>query len=567
MASSTPVGNTSLTTFDVLVIGSGAGGGAVAGMLATHGKKVLVLEAGPNRFEGLADPVRQPTTTFSNDELKLTVRNFILPDPVVEPRTFRNSVSDGDRTFVGDVNGLPKNVGGGSVHADLKMPRFMPQDFTLGTALGAVSGASFADWPVDYAMLEPFYCWAEAEIGVQGLAGADPFAGPRSKPFPMSPGVGMYGPLTAAAGAQSLGYTPFAYPTAVNSMPYDGRPPCNDCGFCSGWGCPTNAKGSSAVTTLRHALLSGNCLLLPETRAVKLTTNGAGTQITGVVAIGPDGRRHTYVADQYVLAASPIEDARLLLISGGVGNSSDQVGRNLMFHLQTSGVAIFEERMHGHRGRTVTHGISDFRGTPNDPNHPLGGIIELSGSEMPLFEADEIANVFPVLGVPYDGLLFKKLMRQSPFRDRIVAFTMQAEDAPQPTNRVDLDPAVVDLDGLPVSRVTYANHAFELSASAFYAPKLIQIFGAAGARWAFIAPKDPISTSAHIMGTLRMGADPATSVCDATGRFHDVGNLYAGDGSLFPTSSGFNPTLTIIALAARVAAGIIAPGNPDSVLT
>ena len=140
---------------------------------------------------------------------------------------------------------------------------------------------------------------------------------------------------------------------------------------------------------------------------------------------------------------------------------------------------------------------------------------------------------------------------------------MQAEDAPQPTNRVDLDPAVRDLDGLPVARITYENHAFELAARDFYAPKLLDILGAAGARCAFIAPHDAIPQSAHVMGTLRFGSDPATSVCDADGQFHDIGNLYAADGSLFPTSSGFNPTLTIMALAMRVAGGMVSPGSPE----
>jgi choline dehydrogenase-like flavoprotein len=168
--------------------------------------------------------------------------------------------------------------------------------------------------------------------------------------------------------------------------------------------------------------------------------------------------------------------------------------------------------------------------------------------------------------IGFDGPRFKRLLRKSPGRDRAVVLVMQAEDAPQPTNRVDLDPAVRDLDGLPVARVTYKNHAFELDASAFYAPKLIEILGASGARWAAIAPSDGIPASAHIMGTLRFGTDPATSVCDANGRFHDLGNLYAADGALFPTSSGFNPTLTICALATRVGAAIINPGSPEGAL-
>ena len=129
---------------------------------------------------------------------------------------------------------------------------------------------------------------------------------------------------------------------------------------------------------------------------------------------------------------------------------------------------------------------------------------------------------------------------------------MQAEDAPQSTNCVDLDPAVVDLDGLPVARCTYQSHAFETSASTFYQPKLIDVLVSAGAHYAFIAPPDDI---------------PKTSVCDPNGKIWDVGNLYAGDGALFPTSAGYNPTMTITALALRVGAAMVNVTSPSSLIT
>jgi choline dehydrogenase-like flavoprotein len=561
------LGNTSLTKFDVLIIGSGAGGGPTADILTKSGLKVLILEAGMNRFDGLDQASAQPTPRFSNDELKLAYRNFVVPDPIAEPRTFRASASDGDRTYVGDVQGLPKTVGGGAVHADLKMPRYMPQDFTFGTDLDNKFGANFADWPVTYDMLEKFYTYCEYALGVQGTAGANPFEGYRSKPFPMSPGVSMYVALLASKGLTSLGYHPFPYPMAVNSQPYDGRPACVDCGYCSGYGCPSNAKGSPCVTMLRKALLSGNCQLVTQTRAVKLLVNGSGNTITGVQCLGPTGEKVTYTADRYVLAASPIEDARLLLLSdpggNGLGNSSGQVGRNLMFHYQTNAIGIFPQRVHGHRGKTVSNGFADFRGKPNDPDHPLGGIVELSGSEFLLDEANYYRQIFAVIG--FSGAKLKAFMRQSPGRDRVLAMAMQAEDAPQVMNRVDLDPDVKDVDGLAVPRITYANSQFELSASAFYQPKIIAIMGAAGCKYAAIGPK-MMPASDHIMGTLRMGTDATTSVCDATGRFHDIGNLYNVDGALFPTASGFNPTMTIVALSTYVASCMVNATNPEQVI-
>jgi len=569
----TVFGNTSLSKFDVIVIGSGAGGGSVAYVLAAQGLKVLVLEAGPCHFDNLDDPKQLPTPRFSNDELKLEIRNFIVPDPRVEPRSWRHSPSDGDRLTVGDVQALPKTVGGGSVHADLKMPRFTTTDFQLGTLLGSVPSATFADWPVQYDELEPFYGWGERILGVQGKTGANPFESPRSSDFPMPPGAQMYGGLVVQKGLDALGYTMFPYPTAVNSIPYDGRPACVDCGFCSSYGCPSNAKGSSAVTSIRKALLSGNCQLLAETRVVKLVTNAQRNAVTSVEALDPTGKRVTYTADRYVLAASPIEDARLLLLSDpggpGIGNSSGLVGRNLMFHYQTQALGIFDERVHGYRGRAVAHGFADFRGAPNDPTRPLGGIVEISGGGMPIGEAAYYKRVLDEAqpGSNWNGALFKALMRQSPGRDRVMILVMQAEDAPQSTNIVDLDPAIVDLDGLPVARCTYQNHAFETSASTFYSPKLLDILTGAGAHYAFIAPRDDIPSSDHIMGTLRFGTDSTSSVCDANGKLWDLGNLYVGDGALFPTSAGYNPTMTITALALRVGAAMVNPSSPETVIT
>jgi choline dehydrogenase-like flavoprotein len=564
----TVYGNQSLSQFDALVIGSGAGGGPVAYVLATNGMKVLVLEAGPCHLDFIDDPARQPVPRFSNDELKIEHRNFIETDDRVDPRTWRTSEADGDRidALTGNVQALPKTVGGGCLHADLKTPRFQPTDFQLGSLL-EVPGTSFANWPLQYDELEPFYAWGERELGVQGLAGANPFEGPRSSPFPMAPGAPMYGGLVVGKGLASLGYTMFPYPTAVNSVPYDSRPACVDCGFCSGYPCPTNAKGSTAVTMLRKALLSGNCQLRAETRVVKLVTNGAGTAITSVEAIDPTGARVTYTADRYVLAASPIEDARLLQLSGGLGNSSGMVGRNLMFHYQTVALGIFDERVHGYRGRTVAHGFADFRGVPNDPAHPLGGIVEISGGGLPIGEGKFYERIIKQLRAgTWDGALFKQMMRQSPGRDRVMVLVIQAEDAPQTTNRVDLDPAIVDLDGLPVARCTYQNHHFEIDAGAFYEPKLMDILQAAGAKYTAIAPRDAIPASQHIMGTLRFGTDPTTSVCDRDGKFWDLGNLYASDGSLFPTSSGFNPTMTIATVALRVGAAIVNAASPASVI-
>jgi choline dehydrogenase-like flavoprotein len=176
------LGEDTLSHFDAIVIGSGAGGSTVARTLANAGQKVLILEQGDNYFPGLDDPSELPPPLFANDEIKMSVRSMIAQDTLIEPRSFRASVDDGDRMLVGDANGLPRNVGGAAVHADMKYPRFRPTDFQLGTLLGPIADASFADWPVDYPTLERFYVEIEHAVGVQGPEGvnADPFAAAKS---------------------------------------------------------------------------------------------------------------------------------------------------------------------------------------------------------------------------------------------------------------------------------------------------------------------------------------------------------------------------------------------------
>jgi gluconate 2-dehydrogenase alpha chain len=518
-----------------------------------------------------------PVPLFSNDEVKLSVRELIHQDSFLDPRTYRSKATS-TAAFNEDVNTLPRTVGGAAVHADMKYPRFNAVDFRLASELQShgltYPDTNFSDWPITYDELEPFYTEAERLTGVQGERGANPFESTRSGEFVMPPGVPMYVGQVLSDGARAKGYNPFPYPSAVNSRPYGGRPPCIDCGFCSGYGCPNNSKCSPAVTTLREALLTGNCQLRFNCRVTRLLHDG-GRQVTGVEYIDGDGNPQRSTADQFIVAASAIESARLCLLSdlggSGLGNSSGLVGRNLMFHFQTIAVGIYAQRFHGERGRSVTQGMADFRGVlPGgeaiDPSLKLGGIIEFGTDSEAITAAKNNLQALAIARLQGIDLSLKQLLVNSPFLAHIAVMEMQAEDAPQLSNQVDLDPKLRDVFGLPAARITYANSSFEQTARTFYAPKLLDIHKAAGAQYGFIAPADSPSQSRHIMGTLRMGTDPAASVCDAFGKFHDLDNLYAMDGGVFVTSSGYNPTLTIITLALRAAANIVSPGSPERVL-
>ena len=584
------LGEKSLTQFDVCIVGSGAGGGTAAHVLTAGGLKVLVLEAGPLTYDHLDDPKRDPVSLHSNDELKYEVREWIDPLGDLEPRTFRTSAAAAAALNT-DVNQLPRLVGGAFGHADVKVPRFTKIDFRLKSAveelLAATPGlaipgfgpsastANFADWPFSYDDLEPFYVEVEQLYGAQG-DDSNPFASARSRPHPMPPGVPMYFALKLAAGATATqlygrALTPHAYPGMQASRPYDGRPPCVDCGLCSGFGCSINAKGVPAVVSIRKALLSGRCQLRYNAHAVSLTLSGS--KVTGVTFVDGDGAEQTAMANAFIVAASPIESARLCLQSG-VPSTSGQIGRNLMFHLQTNVNGFAPERIHGQRGRAVTHGISDFRGlepggetirvfpTSSGPQAWLGGVCEFGASQgLPITEDGENYSLSLLSGVTgtRSGAPLKAALRDLPLGQHLFGMIMQAEDAPQLTNVVDLDPTYKDVFGRPVARVTYANHAYELEARNFYVGTMKEVVTNAGAKpgLVFTTPCDidlgGAPTSRHVMGTLRMGADPATSVVDANGKFHEVDNLYACDGSVFPTSSGWNPTLTIMAVAAKIA--------------
>ena len=545
---------------DAVIIGSGPAGATAADTLTAAGWTVIVLEKGRNHLLSLDAPFG-PLGHYSNDELKFTNRHFLGPDPIVEPRTYRRSESDGDRLMTGHVNSLPSTVGGGGVHADGKLPRFREEDFRLLETLGPIDGAGVDNWPLDYAELEPYYAEAERLVGVAGEE-TNPFAAWRSGPFPMPPGADMYGAVLSMAAAERAGLNPYRAPTGANSVPYDGRPACNNCGFCGQYGCPIEAKGDP-VALLRRALRSGRCEIRPESHVTDIVLAPGGRRTTGVRYL--DARRETQEirAGHVVLAAGAFETARLLLIND-IANSSGLVGRNLMYHFQTMSVGGFSHPLHAHHGRCVTgahddHIIGDAAqaAAARDAGLPWvrGGLVEHGGAAMPVLEAK---NYGP-------GAHHGASMRDSSLRDRMWVFTMQGEDLAQRSNRIDLDPSVRDAWGRPAGRVTYAPHAHELVASRHAAPILEAVLRDAGAEWAFSTTSPPADVSEvhagnplgiapasyHIMGTTRMGDDPASSVVGPDSRSWDVENLVMADSSVFVTSAGYNPTLTIVALAAR----------------
>ena len=558
----------------VVVVGSGAGGSVAAWELARTGHDVLVLEKGRNLLPGLGGR-GSVGTLFSNDEVKQG-RRFEVQDPLLEPRTRRSQAQARGgvtRAFVGEVNSLATVAGGGTVHWDAKVPRFWRQDFKGRSLLGPVPGANVADWPLEYEELEPYYDEVEKRLGVQGDRSAMPAAtlaqAPRRHQFAMAPNPPMYGGLKLAAAAAQLGYQPYPYPMAVNSRRFDGRASCNSCGFCSGFGCPIHARGDAAVSFLHEAIRAGARL---HTRCFvhRVDLARGGRRAVGVSYVDRSGARRKVRADLVVLAPSAIETARLLLLSRGpdhpegLGNSSGMVGRNLMFHYFSVGAGVFTERAHSWRGPSTTFTLDDFVGPVTGAParraglpYLKGGCCEVGGGTLLLEEADLYA------GAGLRGSLLTASLRQLALRDHISGIQLNAEDMPQLANRVDLDPKIRDFRGFPVPRITHSQHHFELAAAAHFAPLVQEICASAAptAETQVIGASlgagsggraGPYST-AHIMGTARIGDDPRSSVADRFGRLHDVPNVVLADASVFVSSAGFNPTLTLMALALRAA--------------
>ncbi|MBI2389142.1 MAG: GMC family oxidoreductase [Deltaproteobacteria bacterium] len=545
-----------MTDFDAVIVGAGAGGGVAAWVLASRGWKVALIEKGRNPYPTLSADTLEGSL-LGNDEVRRR-RYFAFQDPFIEPRVYRAGASATPQ--VREIQGLGVTVGGGTVQYDGDSPRLQKIDFQRLSMLGPVEGATVVDWPIGYDDLAPYYDEVERLIGVQGLAGpgGDPFAEARG-PYPMPPGHPARAGVLLSEAATAMGYHPHPMPMAINSMGYRGRPACVNCGFCQ-FGCPVNAKGSTAVTVVRDALRTGNLTLLSECCVTALDMEPSGAHARGVRYLDPKGDPQLVTARHVIVAANAIETPRLLLASAtsaqpdGVGNASGLLGRNLMFHIVFAAIGVFDQELRSYRGRPITHAMADF--TQPDASVPglRGGYVELGGQLHPLEE-----------GVSYPWLLHKELMINGRYRRKIASVSMIGEDVPSLDNRVELDPKVRDVYGRPAPRITYGRHPKDQAMVDHYAPKLSAIAKAAGAKEIIdvdFVKQDGRPESKHLLGTARMGTDPKRSVTDPWGRLHDVDNVWIADGSTWPTSAAFNPTLTQQALAHRTAAYVVDPKAP-----
>ena len=504
--------------FDVIIVGSGAGGGTLARQLAPSGKSILILERG--------------------DWLKREAKNWdaeavFVQNRYVSPDTWYDRSG---RPFQPQVHYF---VGGATKMFGAALYRLRKEDFGELRHHDGISPA----WPISYDELEPYYARAEQMYHVHGLRGRDPTEPPASGPYPCPPVSNepriqqLFDNLTAA------GYHPFPAPCAVmldeQNMAYS---TCIRCQTCDGFPCLVHAKSDAETVAVRPAVEFPNVTLLRNAKALKLHTNANGTAVTEVVA-DVAGQRDVFRGDIVVVSCGAANSAKLLLMSAndkhpnGLANGSDQVGRNYMFHNSQAVLAISLEPNPTIFQKTIA--LNDFYFGMDGFEYPMGNIQMTGKSLGPMYRGEKpLETALLPMG------LLDNLARHA------VDFWLTTEDLPDPENRVTVNQA----GNLTLS---YAPNN-QMARQKLY-DKLKSMLSVLGMHPHHLIPRDiymktdiPIAGCAHQAGTCRFGADPKTSVLDVNCKAHELDNLYVVDTSFFVSIGAVNPSLTAIANSIRV---------------
>jgi choline dehydrogenase-like flavoprotein len=503
--------------FDVIIVGSGAGGGTLARQLAPSGKSILILERG--------DWLKREAANWDAEAVFVQNR-YVSPDTWYD----RNG-----RPFQPQVHYF---VGGATKMFGAALYRLRKEDFGELRHHDGISPA----WPISYDELEPYYARAEQMYHVHGLRGRDPTEPPASGPYPCPPVSNepriqqLFDNLTAA------GYHPFPAPCAVmldeQNMAYS---TCIRCQTCDGFPCLVHAKSDAETVAVRPAVEFPNVTLLRNAKALKLHTNANGTAITAVVA-DVAGQRDVFRGDIVVVSCGAANSAKLLLMSAndkhpnGLANGSDQVGRNYMFHNSQAVLAISLEPNATIFQKTIA--LNDFYFGMDGFEYPMGNIQMTGKSLGPMYRGEKpLETALLPMG------LLDNLARHA------VDFWLTTEDLPDPENRVTVNQAGnLTLSYTPNNQMArqklYDKLKSMLSVLGMH-PHLIP-------RNIYMKTEIPIAGCAHQAGTCRFGADPKTSVLDVNCKAHELDNLYVVDTSFFVSIGAVNPSLTAIANSIRV---------------
>jgi len=516
---------------DVLIIGAGPTGAVAAKRLAEAGLSVVVLEQGdwPDYSKARAE----------HADFEVTAGRDWAANPNRRQAASDYPIDDSDS----DISAVLYNaVGGSTVLYAAHWQRNMPSDFRVRTLDGVGD-----DWPLTYEDLEPYYEQVETDFGISGLAGDPAFPPGKGPPLPPPPLAPM-GRRVAKA-HNELGWHWWPGPNAIATRPYGALGECTQRGTCM-WGCVEGAKSTVDRTHWPHNVSLG-VQLITGARVRRLEVNQRGL-VTGAAYIDREGQEHFQQADVTILGASGIGTPRLLLLSAterfpdGLANSSGLVGRRLMMHPFGTVVGLFDEDLgstHGVWGQHL-HSLEFYetdtsRGFVRGAKwglQPTGGPVSMTRG-YPWGEENAIwGNGF------HEGI--RKRLGHS------AMWGIIAEDLPDEENRVVLDSSLTDSDGIAAPKIIYRMSENSHRLLEFHLARAKESLEAAGAHETVVAPLIR-ETGWHLLGTSKMGTDPATSVVDEWGRTHDIPNLYVFDGSVWPTSSGMNPTATIAAMSLR----------------
>lgn len=541
--------------YDVVIVGAGAGGSAVAWRLVEQGLKVLLLEAG-GRFDPSedykleqADWERHSFPRAENSQGRVTIAKLEQLDEIDNDLKSWNKVrgklvKDNQRQSMGPGYWHVQGVGGSTLHFVGESHRLHPGSMKLKTQFGVGS-----DWPVDYAELEPYYTQAENLIGVAGPS--EQGERWRSRPFPLPPH-----PLSTSAKAlvnagNKIGMHWQANSRAALSQPYDDRPACNYCGNCSR-GCPISDKGSADVTFIRHAEATGRLTIKTHCSVVDFDVAEDGN-IHSLKYI-ESGEKHRVDTPVLVLAAGAVQTPRLLLnkknavIPKGLANSSGQVGRNFMETLVWSSTGLVNRLSNTHMGLPADAICWDFN-APDAIDNVVGGCRFTSSTREVGFNGPIAYATRAVAGF---GRKMKSEIRQS--FGTAVSVSAIGEFLPNPRSYIDLDMTKKDENGLFYPKIHSYLTTQDVARLTFMAKKSRALLEQANATLV-----DEFSTydhfaSTHVFGTCKMGSDPDSSVVNSQCQSHDHANLFITDASVFPsTGGGEAPSLTIQALAIRTA--------------
>jgi choline dehydrogenase-like flavoprotein len=507
-----------MSNYDVIVIGSGAGGGTLVHRLAASGKRILLLERG-----GWLP--REP-------------QNWLAQDVFVDGRY----VSP-DKWYYADGSDFQPQVhyyvGGATKLYGAALYRLRKEDFGELRHQDGISPA----WPISYEQMEPYYTQAEQLYEVHGARGEDPTDPPGSAPYPFpavshEPRIQQLSDDLAAEGLHPF-HAPCGIRLLEDNMPFS---KCVRCSNCDGFPCLVHAKSDAEVIGVRPAIEHPNVTLLTGAEAIKLNTNAEGTVVTGVVA-KHDGKTETFEGDIVVISCGAANSAKLLLASAsdkhprGLANGSDQVGRNYMFHNSQAVLALSKEENPTVFQKTL--GVNDFYFASDAYEYPMGNIQMVGKSQAPMFRGEKPGET-----------RFAPSWSLEDVASHAVDFWLSTEDLPRQDNRVTLASdgniaiSYKASNEEPKDRL-YHQLKSMLANLGMHHDHLLP-------HHAYLKNEIPIAGCAHQAGTCRFGSDPASSALNTDCRAHELDNLYVVDTSFFPSIGAVNPALTAMANGLRV---------------